>query len=83
MLVTFIEAMTKEKFGAESMNNFFKSCRRCLNSWVVGLIVSVVIGLLIFVPTAGAASLIVVLPLIGCTVMCGAMAFMMRSKKGH
>jgi len=48
----------------------------------VGLIIVAVIGLVIFVPIIGVASLIVVLPLIGCTVMCGAMAFMMRGKKG-
>ena len=66
------------------MNNFFKSCRRCLNPWVVGLIIIVIIGLLIFVPIIGVGSLLVVLPLVGCTVMCGAMAFMMRghSEKG-
>lgn len=63
------------------MNRFFNSCRRCLNPWVVGLIMIGVIGLLIFVPILGAASLVVALPLIGCTLMCGAMAFMMRPKK--
>jgi len=63
------------------MNNFFNSCRRCLNPWVTGLIIIVVIGLLISVPIIGVATLIVALPLIGCTVMCGAMAFfMMRGK---
>lgn len=60
------------------MNKFFNSCRRCLNPWVVGLIIVVVIGLLIFVPIIGVATLIAVLPLIGCTVMCGAMAFFMK-----
>lgn len=63
------------------MNKFFNSCRRYLNPWVVGLIIVVVIGLLIFIPIVGAASLVVVLPLIGCTVMCGVMAFMMRDNK--
>ena len=63
------------------MNKFFNSCRRCLNPWIVGLIIVVVIGLIIFVPIIGAASLVVALPLIGCTVMCGAMAFMMRDHK--
>lgn len=63
------------------MNKFFKSCRRCLNPWIVGLIIVVVIGLLIFAPIIGAASLIAALPLVGCTVMCGAMAFMMRGDK--
>lgn len=62
------------------MNSFFKSCRRCLNPWVVGLIVVVVIGLLFFVPIVGVASLVVALPLVGCTVMCVVMTFMM---KGH
>lgn len=63
------------------MNKFFNSCRRCLNPWIVGLIIVVVIGLLIFVPIIGVASLIAALPLIGCTVMCGGMAFMMRGNK--
>ncbi len=62
------------------MNKFFNSCKRCLNPWIVGVIIVVVIGLIIFVPIIGVASLIAVLPLIGCTVMCGGMAFMM---KGH
>lgn len=59
------------------MNNFFNSCRRCLNPWVVGVIIVLIIGLIIFVPIIGVASLIVALPLIGCAVMCGAMAFFM------
>lgn len=63
------------------MNNFFTTCRRCLNPWVVGLIIIVVIGLLIFVPILGVASLIAALPLLGCVGMCGAMAFMMKGKK--
>lgn len=66
------------------MNTFFNSCRRCLNPWVIGVIIIVVIGLIIFVPIVGVATFIVVLPLIGCTVMCGAMAIFMRSgKKGE
>ncbi|MBI2049442.1 hypothetical protein HYT32_00805 [Candidatus Roizmanbacteria bacterium] len=60
------------------MDKFFATCRRCLNPWIVGLIIVIIIGLTIFVPIIGVASLVVVLPLIGCTVMCGAMAFMMR-----
>ena len=63
------------------MNKFFNSCRRCLNPWVLGLIVVGVIGLLIFVPIIGVAGLVVAAPLIGCTVMCGVMAFMMKDKK--
>ena len=63
------------------MNKFFNTCRRCLNPWVVGVIIVVVIGLIYFVPIIGVASLIAFLPLIGCTVMCGAMAFMMKDKK--
>lgn len=70
--------MNKQSF---STNNFIKSCRRCLNPWILGLIVLVVIGLLIFIPIIGVASLVVALPLLGCTVMCGAMAFMMRGGK--
>ncbi len=63
------------------MNKFFNTCRRCLNPWVIGIIIVVVIGLIIFVPIIGIASLIAVLPLIGCTVMCGAMVFMMKDQK--
>lgn len=70
--------MNKQSF---STNNFFNSCRRCLNPWIVALIIVVVVGLIIFVPIIGAVSLIVVLPLLGCTLMCGAMAFMMRDNK--
>ena len=66
----------------ENMNKFFTSCRRCLNPWIVGLIIVVVIGLIIFVPIIGVGSLVVVLPLLGCTLMCGAMAFFMRGEKG-
>lgn len=64
------------------MNTFLKSCRRCLNPWVVGVIIIAVIGLMIFIPILGVASLVVA-PLIGCTVMCGVMAFMMRGDKKH
>lgn len=63
------------------MNNFLRSCRRCLNPWVVGLIIVVVLGLIIFVPIVGGATLIVALPLVGCTLMCGVMAFMMRGRE--
>lgn len=65
------------------MNTFLKSCRRCLNPWVVGVIIIAVIGLMIFIPILGVASLVIVAPLIGCTVMCGVMAFMMRGDKKH
>ena len=63
------------------MNKFFNTCRRCLNPWFVGVIIVVVIGLLIFVPIIGVASLFLALPLIGCAVICGAMAFSMGKKK--
>ena len=63
------------------MNKFFNSCRRCLSPWVVGLIIVVIVGLIIFVPIIGVASLIVALPLVGCAVMCGAMVFFMGKKK--
>ncbi len=59
------------------MNRFFTSCKRCLNPWIIGIIIVVIIALIIFVPLLGVASLIVALPIIGCTVMCGGMAFMM------
>lgn len=80
-MVLYIEVVMKERFGAKSVNNLFKSCRRCLNPWVIGLIIVVAIGLLIFVPIIGVATLVVTLPLIGCVVMCGVMAFMMRGGK--
>lgn len=62
------------------IDKLFKTCRRCLNPWILGLIVLIVVGLLIFVPIIGVASLVVALPLLGCTIMCGAMAFFMRDK---
>lgn len=63
------------------MNKFFNTCRRCINPWVLGVIMIVIIALIIFVPILGVAGLVVAAPLIGCTVMCGAMAFMMKGKK--
>ena len=68
------------------MEKFFNSCRRCLNPWVLGLIVVGVIGLLIFVPIIGVAGLVVAglvvaAPLIGCTLMCVVMAFFMKGDK--
>lgn len=63
------------------MNQFFNTCRRCLNPKVVVLIVVVIIALLIFVPMIGVAGLVVAAPLLGCTIMCGAMAFFMRGEK--
>lgn len=52
-----------------------------MNPWVIGLILAVVIGLIIFVPIVGAVSLVAVLPLLGCTLMCGAMALFMKGHK--
>lgn len=63
-----------------AINQLFKTCRQCLNPWSLGLIVLTVIGLLIFVPVIGVAGLVVALPLLGCTLMCGAMAYFMRDK---
>ena len=63
------------------MSKFFNLCRRCLNPWVIGIIVVVILALLIFVPILGVATLIVALSLIGCIVMCGVMAFSMKDKK--
>lgn len=63
------------------MNKFFNSCRRCLNPWVLGLIVLVIVGLIYFVPILGIGTLVAALPLLGCTIMCGAMAFFMKDKK--
>jgi len=63
------------------MDKFFNTCRRCLNPWVVGIIIAVVIGLIIFIPIVGITALIAVLPLVGCAFMCGAMAFSVGKKK--
>ncbi len=63
------------------MNNFFKSCRRCLSPRVLIVIGVIILALLIFVPIIGVASLLVAAPLLGCTIMCGVMAFFMRGEK--
>mgnify|MGYP001601912406 CR=1 FL=1 len=63
------------------MNKFFNTCRRCLNPWMFGAIAVVIIGLIIFAPIVGITAFIAALPLIGCTVMCGTMAFFMGKKK--
>lgn len=63
------------------MNKFFSTCRRCLNPWVILAIIGVVIALIIFVPIIGVASLIVALPFIGCTIMCGVMVLFMGKKE--
>lgn len=63
------------------MNTFFKSCRRCLNPWVIALILIAIGALIYFVPIIGIGTLIAVLPLLGCTLMCGVMAFMMKGHK--
>lgn len=63
------------------MKNVFNTCRRCINPWVLGVIIVGIISLLVFVPILGVASLIAALPLLGCVGMCGAMAFMMKDKK--
>ncbi len=63
------------------MNKFFNTCRRCLNPWVIGLLIVAIVGLIIFVPIIGVTTLIVALPLIGCAAMCGVMTFMMRGEK--
>ena len=59
------------------MDKVISNCRRCLNPWVIGLIIVAIVGLIIFIPIIGIAALIAALPLIGCTIMCGGMAFMM------
>ncbi|MBI2012034.1 hypothetical protein HYS91_04660 [Candidatus Daviesbacteria bacterium] len=74
--------MNKQSLSfAVAKRKFFNSCRRCLNPWIIALITVVVVGLLIFLPILGVATLIAALPLVGCTVMCGAMALMMRDHK--
>jgi len=60
------------------MNNFFTSCRRCLSPKVLIIIGIIIVALLIFVPLIGVASLLAALPLLGCTIMCGAMMFMSK-----
>lgn len=64
------------------MNQFLNTCRRCLSPKVSVVIVVVIIGFLIVVPIIGVTSLVVALPLLGCTLMCGAMAFVMKGEKG-
>jgi len=59
------------------MNKFFNTCRRCLSPWMIGVVLVIIVGLIYFIPILGVATLVVVLPLIACTVMCGGMAFMM------
>lgn len=63
------------------MNKFLKSCKRCLNPKVTVILIIVIIGLIIIIPTIGVASFIIALPLLGCTIMCGAMALFMRGDK--
>lgn len=63
------------------MNQFFNTCRRCLSPKVLIIAGVIIVTLLIFVPVIGVVGLAVALPLIGCTVMCGAMAFFMRGEK--
>ncbi len=63
------------------MNNFLKSCRRCFSPKVLIILGIIIVALLIFVPLIGVASLIAALPIIGCTIMCGAMAFSMKGEK--
>lgn len=56
-------------------------CRKCINPKVLVILGVVIVALLIFVPIVGAVGLVVALPLVGCTVMCGAMAFFMGKDK--
>ncbi len=63
------------------MNQFLNSCKRCLSPKVLIVLGVVIVILLIFFPIIGAIGLVAALPLIGCTVMCGAMALFMRGEK--
>lgn len=63
------------------MSKFLNVCKRCLNPWIVGIIVMAIAGLIVVKPIIGVPALIAVLPIIGCTVMCAGMAFFMREKK--
>jgi hypothetical protein len=63
------------------MNTFFNTCRKCLNPWVAGLIILLIAMLIYFAPIIGVGTLTTALPLLGCTIMCGAMGFMRKDKK--
>lgn len=63
------------------MDKFFNSCKRCLNPKIIILLIAIIIGLIIFLPIVGIATFIAALPLLGCGLMCGGMAFMMRGDK--
>lgn len=63
------------------MNQFLNSCRRCLNPKVLIFLGVIIVALLIFFPIVGAIGLVAAVPLIGCTVMCGAMAFFMKDNQ--
>lgn len=65
------------------MKNFLSSCKKCWNPWVVGIVLIVIIVLLRFVPAIGVVGLVAAAPLIGCTVMCGAMVFFMKKEDNH
>lgn len=66
------------KFAEMLTNKFLTTCRRCLSPGVLIILSIVIIGLIIFVPMLGVASLVVALPLLGCVIVCGAMAFFTR-----
>ncbi len=63
------------------MSKLLSVCKRCLNPWIVGIILIVIAGLIVIKPIIGVPALIATLPLIGCTVMCVGMAFFIRGKK--
>lgn len=63
------------------MNKFLTACRRCLSPKVLVILGVIIAGLIIFVPMIGVVSLIAALPLLGCALMCGSMAFFMRGEK--
>lgn len=63
------------------MTKLLYSCRKCINPKVLIVLGVIVVVFLIFVPIVGTVGFALALPLIGCTVMCGAMAFFMRGEK--
>ncbi len=63
------------------MKNMFNNCRKCLNHKVIGFVIIAAIALIIFIPNIGVVTLVAAIPFLACALMCGSMAFMMRSKK--
>lgn len=63
------------------MNKLITNCKKCFSPKALIIFGVIIVALLIFVPVIGTVGLVVALPLIGCTIMCGAMAFFMRKEQ--